>query len=311
MTDVKQHGQSIRSKPMTPIIVFPNSVRRRKPPPEYFSPGDLQAEYLSVFTEIQELRPEVHSLRDLYIRLKNELFLQNRSDLASDIVYADTAPNLNAAVGRGGFAIAINGLAAQSRECHSEIIQIKEETTPRVLFRLDLQVANARCELRAARKLVDEMRDAEAKARAEIEAMRTQFPPERTESQRNVIRSLMREIKAIERKNAVANREVDQLEAEADRRSLPFERQIECNAIEEISGQLDGKRHQYYDRCTELIDIRSQQVKDVQTAEDLSRSPSPRRITEPPLPPQPLAEEEEEDTFDGEFASSSDDVRIG
>jgi hypothetical protein len=310
ITDAKPHGQSSRSKATVPIIAPPNSVPRRKPPPDYFDSLDLRAEYLSVFADVQALRPEVQSHRELYIRLKNELFLQNRTDLGSEIEYAELAPRLNAAVGRGAFATAINGLAAQSRECHAEIVDLKEQTAPPMIMRLDLQVLSARAELLALRKSIDEMRDAERATRAEIEAMHTQFPPERTEGQREVIRTLVNNIRAIERKNAALNHEVEELEAAADRRSLPFERQVECDAIEDMSGQLDGKRHQYYDKCTELIDIRSQQLKEVVTAEDMSRPASDRRITVAEAPPA-RRPPEEEDTFDGDWASGSEDVQIG
>jgi predicted nucleic acid-binding Zn-ribbon protein len=179
-----------------------------------------------------------------------------------------------------------------------------------VVIRLGLQVANARAELRALRKSIDEMREAERATRAEIEAMPAKCPPERTESQRNVIRSLVNEIRAIDRKNAALNREVEELEAEADRRALPFERQIECDAIAEIAGQLDGKRHRFYDKCTEFIDIRSQQLKDVVTVEDLSSTLSGRRITEPELPPA-RGPAEEEQAVDGDWASGSEEVQIG
>jgi hypothetical protein len=284
MADAKSRGQSARAKPAIPIIAPPNSIPRRKPPHAYFDPLDLRTEYLSVFSEVQSLRPEVQSQREVYIRLKSKLFLHNRSDLHSEIEFAELAPALNAAVGRGAFATAINGLAAQIRDGHSEIVEIKEQTAPPVISRLELQVINARAELRALREAIDAMRDAERTARAEIDRIRTDFAPERMQSQRDVIRSLVSEIRAMAQTNAEMNREL-----EVEPPSLPSEPQAE-----------NGKSHRYDDKCSELIDIRGERV---------SRPQSERRRTDAQPPQQEPAEEK--DAADEESQSSTEDVRIG
>jgi hypothetical protein len=147
------------------------------------------------------------------------------------------------------------------------------------------------------------MREAERAARAEMAAVRARFPPERAQAQRDAIRSLLNEIRAIARRNAALNREVEELEEEADRRSLPYERQVECDAIEDMAGELDGKRHQYYDKCTEFIDIRSHQLKEVGTVEDLGAPASGRRVADEGPPGK--QEDSEEWDLDGE------DVQIG
>jgi hypothetical protein len=270
MGEVKRYTHSPRLKAPAPLILSPKfaptALAKYPRSPEYFDATDLRAQYQQAFEEVQALLPEVHAIRQIYLRLKDEVFLKNRGLLDSEIEYARQAPALNAAVGRGAFTTAIGGLSAQNRDNHSELVELREQLAPESVAKLQQQVLRARVTLAKLRSEVGMIRNAEKATRHEIVEFRREFPPERTQAQRDMIREIIRKIRVIEKQNEALNNTVEELEAEADRRDLPVERQIECDRVTSMETELVGKRREFCDRCNELIEIKGKQVVDVSRA---------------------------------------------
>jgi hypothetical protein len=270
----KPQSCSHRVKPTVPFIspfkkkkVPQNNIQKHQSNSGHYDALDLQIEYKHLLNEVQTLRSEVQTHREAFIRLKDELFLTNRGVLDSEIEYAERAPALNAAVGRGAFSMAIGSLSVQSKDNQEEMVDLREQLAPMVVLKLEDRVRKARTLLISLKAEIEAMKNAENATRAKIEAIRLQFSPAKMQTQRDEIRDLVTMIRTIEKKNAKLNHSAEILEVQREQRELPLEKQIECKAMEDMTGQLQKKRKQFYDKCDESIEIKSQQLVDVTRAE--------------------------------------------
>jgi hypothetical protein len=177
-----------------------------------------------------------------------------------------SASALNAAVGRGAFSTAIGGLSAQSSDNHDEISDLRQQLAFSNITKLAKHVIEARAGLANLRREADAIRTAENATREEIKNFRKKFPPAPVQEQRERIREITGKLHAIARTNAELVRSAEELEKDGTQRTLPFEKESECDEVMRMEGELREKRKHFCDKCDELIEIRSRQVKDVADA---------------------------------------------
>jgi hypothetical protein len=118
------------------------------------------------------------------------------------------------------------------------------------------------------------MRAAERETRAAVEMIQKSCHVESAQVQGKAIHRLTNEIRMSEKRNEELNNQLEELEAESDRRRMDAAMRNECESAEEMTSELEKKRRKFYDKCDELIEIQSQQAKEVAETENMQLTES-------------------------------------
>ena len=293
VTEARRHSISARatrpvipSGPGRPVrkVFVPKLRIPPVPKPEeqgYYDQNTLVQHYEQLYAQISLLKKEIEPLRDQYLKLKDELLFQNRCANSSEIDFAYYAPALAEAIGNGPFSSAIKEFAWKSFENMDEMSQLRNQLSFYAVVRLAIEVDDARQELADMRKDIDNMKNQEQQCRSRLEQSRNCFPRGRIEGQLETIRDLQVTIARYEIKNQRYEQKIDELEKQTQ--GMSSEQLEEFDEIEKLTKELNDKRQQYYAKCNELIDMRKQQMREIEElGAEKSKEPFPRfEPTEP------------------------------
>lgn len=265
----------------------------------------LIQQYEALYNEVSALRSEVEPMRRAYIDLKDDLLFQNRCVNASDMEFAYYAPSLSSAIGNGTFSSAIEEFQFQSEENSEEVSTLRNEFSVPAVVRLSVEVEQSREELYAMRSELKEMQEEESRYREQIEVAKQRFPRDRLEKQLDHIKEVQVNIAKYEMRNKKLETLLAQLEKETE--GIPEEERTALEEIETLSLELSDKRDIYVQKCNEMIEIRNQQLKEIEelSGQDTNFKPAepsesrknPRRVSlnsTPPTPSKPEPEQEQE-----------------
>jgi hypothetical protein len=245
------------------------------PGTDFYDQDDLFEQYSALSDEVSSLRTELAKYRQHYLHLKDAVFVKQRCCPNPDIDYAREAPALNKAIGHGKFSSAIRGLANQHQDGLDKMSQVRRQTTPSAVGRLEAQVLWGRAALKRILMDIGSMKDVEVQVLETIAATRRDFPRARFEVQLGRTKELHRRIRRLRETNNKLTEEVAALEIAVG--GLPIGRTLACDEVEEMSDRLVESRDGYFRKCDEMIEIRNEQIQEVEAASFVIAEPTEQR----------------------------------
>ena len=228
----------------------------------FYDQNTLIQQYEALYEEVSALKKEIEPIRKQYLQLQDDLLYQSRCANSSEIDFAYYAPALSEAIGNGTFSSAIDNFQWQSFENTDEMSNLQSELSVYAVVRLAIEVDDARSELAEMRQDLEELKDQERQCRAQVARTKRQFPRQRILEQLDIIRDIQVSIARYELKNKKLEDEICDLEEQTA--GISEDHKEEFEEIENLSFELNEKRQRYYAKCNEMIEIRKQQMREIE-----------------------------------------------
>ena len=248
------------------MSVIPRQKVKLPPLPQeeegFYDQNTLIQQYEALYDEVSALKEDIEPIRRQYLQLQDDLLFQSRCGNSSEIDFAYYAPALSEAIGNGTFSSAIDNFQWQSFENMDEMSNLQSELSVYAVVRLAIEVDDARAELAEMRANLADLKDQEHQCRAQVARTRRQYPRQRILEQLDIIRDIQISIARYELKNKKLEDEIADLEQETA--GISEDHREEFEEIEKLSFELNEKRQRYYAKCNEMIEIRKQQMREIE-----------------------------------------------